>query len=82
MPRILIIGGWPEMWPDPFPRAAKGSSQAWEGRGQGLAVLETSLYLAEKTRPIVVAGALGTAQMPGGNCISQMTGPVPSSPGV
>lgn len=69
------------MGPELPPKAARDSSQAWEGSGQGLAVLDTSLCLAEKAGPIVAAGALGTAQTPGGNCISQMTGPGPPSLG-
>lgn len=32
-----------------------------------------------KTGPIVAAGASSAAQMPGGNCISRMTGPGPPS---
>lgn len=81
LPLILIISRLPEVWPELFPRAAKTSIRASEASGQGLAVLETSLLLAEKTGPIVAAGALGIAQMPGGNCISQMTGPGPLSLG-
>lgn len=80
-PLILIISRLPEVWPELFPRAATTSIRASEASGQGLAVLETSLRLAEKTGPIVAAGALGIAQMPGGNCISQMTGPGPLSLG-
>ena len=79
LPLILIISCLPKMWPERFPRAAKGSSQVWERSGQGLAVLETSLHLAEKTGPFVAAGASGSAQMPGGNCLSRMTGPGPPS---
>lgn len=81
LPLILIISHLPEGWPELFPSVAKDNSQAWEARRQGLAVLETSLCLAEEPGPIVAAGALGTAQMPRGNCISQMTRPEPPSPG-
>ena len=81
LPLILLISRLLKVWPELFPRAAKTSSRAWEASGQGLAVPETSLHLTEQTGPIVAARALGIAQMPGGNCISQMTGPGPPSLG-